>query len=189
MTPDSNAGASPSCSIACAVIPESKHLPGVFVSKLRAWSCFRAPAGPGSAAAVTGRVCAEEQPAAGDLISQARGAEFSFGWPLFIHLKREQGRKGIMASSGARVEGEVGARVGDFLVENDASLGVCSFVSCTGPLGAPSQRLSRSSSLVITQLSLFCLLSFPVTLPFSWPKVASRGPLASMACGKVSLSY
>ena len=26
-----------------------------------------------------------------------------------------------MVSSGARVEGEVGARVGDFLVENDAS--------------------------------------------------------------------
>lgn len=75
-------GASPSRSIACAVIPESKPLPGILVSKLRAWSCFRAPAWPSLAAAVTGRVCAEEQLAAGDLISQAWGAEFLLVGPF-----------------------------------------------------------------------------------------------------------
>lgn len=71
-------GAVPSCSIACAVITESKHLPSVLVSKLRAWSCFRAPVWPSLGDAVTGKVFAEEQLAAGDLISQALDAEFFF---------------------------------------------------------------------------------------------------------------
>lgn len=40
---------------------------------------------------MTGKVFAEEQLAAGDLISQALDAEFFFFWlALFIHLKREQ---------------------------------------------------------------------------------------------------
>lgn len=163
-------GASPSCSVACAVITESKHLPSVLVSKPRAWLCFGAPVWPSLRDAVTGKVFAEEQLAAGDLISQALDAQFFFFFfwlALFIHLKHEQWRKAIMVSSGARVEGEVGARVGDFLVENDASPWVWSFVSSTGHLSAPFQRLSRISSTVIT-LALALLPTFiscEVTFP------------------------
>ena len=85
-------------------------------------------------------------------------------------------------------EGEVGAEVGDFLVENDASTRVWSSASSVGHLSTPSSPYLESIWLSSLVLSLFCLVSFPVKLPFPWPKVALKVSLASTACGKVSWS-
>lgn len=85
-------------------------------------------------------------------------------------------------------EGEVGARVGDFLVENDASYAGLSFASSESHLVAPLQPYLQSLRLSSLVLSLLCLVSFPVKLPFLWSKVAPSVSLASTACGKVSRS-